>query len=195
MKLKLKNVFSLFLLLVTGFLLIGCSKIKTWPAESWDKVFIEYNAVFEKYPKIVYDTTNSSVNKKIDKTNVDNALWYKVFVIWKDKTLPKDLQNAIIWMKAWETKKITLKPEQITQTWYDKKNLKSEPWKIYEDAWITIKKWDIKYKNNQNVRVIAVLWRWDSKKILFDLNPLETYNNVVYTVKVLQVWWKELAQK
>lgn len=194
MQLNLKKLFSLFFLVVFSLFLIGCAKIKIWPAEVGDKVFVQYTAVFDKYPDVIYDTTNPEISKKVKKTNTANVIWYEVFVIWNDNLIAQDIQNTVVWMKAWEMKSITLTPTQLNQSWYDDKNILSEPWFIYQKANIAITKWEIRYKNNQYIRVKSILWKGKTQKILFDMNSLDTYNDVTYSVKVLQVWWSELLE-
>ncbi len=177
-----KKVFFVALLSVS-VLLSACSKIKNWPAQMWDKVFVQYTANFVKYPDIVYDSS------KMHSPDMD----YVVFELWKSDILPSKVQEAIVGMKAWETKSIKITPKDLNlSTWYNSKNIIIEPAFVYSKANIKIYKWKVMKKNWKYVVVKAVIWTDKNQKIVFDANPLETYNDIIYKVKLLQVWGKEL---
>ena len=174
--------------------LAGCGEsIKDWPATMGDTVFIDYTAVFETHPTILFETTRKEIALQMQAPlmNIYEPVRCK---LGKDTTLLPVIQNALVGMKAGETKKVTVKPDQMMiGSGYDPTKITKELALLSKNAGIVRKKGDIVYKDGHNIIVKDIEGNGAQEQIVFDMNPLETYNNVVYNITMLQVGGKLLS--
>lgn len=162
----------------------------------WDIVHITYTAVFEKKPHIIYQTTQ--YDRALDMKAFLSTLissWSYACKIGKDKNLPKSLQDALVGMKAWDTKRVIITSKELTGTAYDPSKIIRENMQGYKNMWISFTKGDVIIKNWSYVVVKDILWDGPVQEVIFDANPLETYSDVVYDIKVLQVGGKKLSSQ
>lgn len=158
----------LLIFIIWSIFVLWCGKsqeLKT--IENWDKVSITYSSNFENW----------------DVFQENNTL---EITVWKQETI-KWLEQWIIWMKQWEEKEILVeanlwywdkyddtKVQQIAKFIFDRLNLIPELWKEYEI-------WNIKWK------VKSIEWDWDYTIIMLDTNPRETYENLLFKVKIEKI--------
>ncbi len=124
-------------------------------AQKWDTVEVTYTWSFEDGK--IFDASSKHWNKPLE------------FKVWAGQMIP-GFDKAVEWMKVWETKKVTLTPDEaygkidpnkkqtITVTQADRENLKK--------AWYEIKVWDKLPTRMWEVKILAV----DGDKVTIDTN-------------------------
>lgn len=168
----MKKFWFFAILLLTSLIIIsGCVNTKkddTKMLQTWDIVSITYVATLPNGD--IFEQTKSGEVLK--------------FTIWSDETI-KGLEKEIIGMTQGEEKTIIVMPsegygylynprkeQRISSVILDGKN---------KEIGSTITVWELEW-------VIQWFeWEWNKEKVIIDFNPLETYNNLKYKVKVVSV--------
>jgi len=195
---KIKFSIVLFLLSLSLFFVSWCfEKPKNWPAVEWDRVFLDFVATFENYKDVLYDTSEKSTADSF-LNKYENIKFEKMmFVLWEDDKIPQKIQDSIIWMKPWETKTIVLTPSDMWfSSKYDPTKITTNQDKISKMINNPIYNGSIRKSKDNKIQIITkVEDLWDRYQITVDENDMETYQNIVYTITLLQVWWKELIEE
>lgn len=157
----------------------------------WDTVYVDYQAVFEKYPEKLFDATDKSLYLKMQTSlPSQKKFWPVEVVLWQTTwDLCLVLHDELVGMASGDTKTVTLDPKDCFGTQYDKENIKKELLLKYKNANISLEKWQIVKKDGKYVKVQWFEWKNKNEKVIFDMNALETYQPLIYTLNVVQVWW------
>lgn len=155
----------------------------------WDTVYVEYDAVFEDYPQKLFDATSKSSYLQTN-TSIPSQkkFWPVAVVLWETTWhLCQGLHDDLVGMASGDTKEITLLPKDCFGKNYDKANIKKELLLKYTNANLSLEKWEIVTKDGKYVKVKGFEGKGKNEKVVFDMNPLETYKSLVYTINVIQV--------
>lgn len=192
-----KNILSVlfFVLLISTIFVSGCfDSPKTGPVSSWDKVFLDFVATFENYKDILYDASDKAVaDSFVNKYNIQN-FQKMVFVAGEDKTIPTKIQEAVIWMMPGDTKTIILTPADLGfDKLYDPSKIVIKDDQVSKLANIQLFDGSIT-KSDDHISIIKkVEDLWDKYRLTIDSNDLKTYQNVIYTITLLQVGGNKLV--
>lgn len=160
-----KNRLLLFVTLATTFVLAACSNNNK--VELWDLVTIAYTGTF-----------------------LDGSFFeYKEITItaWSGKTI-KWIDDAIIGMKSWKSKKIKIKPELWYGDKYNQNDLQIVSKLIFDKLWI-------KPEINKTIKLDKITWVIKSLEkdwswfdtIILDINPLETRQDTNYEITIKSI--------
>ena len=157
---------SLLIGLVAGMtLLAGCGF--GHKVQNGDKVHIVYTGTFAD--QSIFESKDISITE-----------WSGEVIKW--------LEEALLDMKKWENKTITITPEKWYGSQYQISNVQKIPSLIFEKAQVSTNgtgpieiaglKWIIKWKEqDENGNWV----------IVFDLNKPETYKDLTYTISVQSI--------
>lgn len=150
--------------LITLSIIISWCSNWTKTVEIWDKVTLTYSINFEDWS--VFNTS----------ATVETRIWDWAIVKW--------LEESIIWLKNWDEKEILVIPDnwywkdydsakvqKITKIIFDRMWFKPEIWKSY-------KIWDL-----EGI-IKSTEWSWDFQIFMLDTNPRNTYENLIFKVKI-----------
>lgn len=152
------------LLVLSTLFLLGCNS--TQKVNLGDTVSIQYTGTFT------------------DGTVFENS-WVS-FVVWSGQVIA-GLDKAVLWMKIWETEEVTITPDEWYGSRYNKFQLQRISKLVFDKMVGT--GWDISW-----VKVIAwvtgVLKGIEkdtdgNEMVLRDINPRETWENLVYKVTLV----------
>jgi len=140
--------------------------------QSWNKVTLTYSANFEDWS--IFNTGET----------VTITLWSWNIIKW--------IEDWIIGLKKWDKKEIFIIPEygygkqynplkvqQIAKIIIDR-NIKIN--KTNPEIWKLYKIWDIEgiIKSKE--------WKWDFQYFMLDINPRNTYENLIFKVKIDKIY-------
>lgn len=193
----MKKVFSLIGIIFVFVFLSGCGgpSIKDWPASTGDIVHVDYVATFERFPQVLYDTTQEKVVQDLKADIAKKSFWPLALVAGEDtdKQIPLVVQEALVGMKAGDQKTIVVSPADGFGYMYDatkEKEISGDP---LLRAWIQLKIGQVQGIDGKKMVVKAIKGQADNQTIVFDANALETYNTLVYVVTVHQVGGKTVV--
>ena len=162
------------------------SSDKQWEWEEikqWDNIVVDYIWRLEDWT--VFDTSIKTIAEACGTyTEARDYTEWLSFQAWAGQMV-KWFDNAVIWMKKWQTKTVNFGPEE----WYgeyDEKNVvtfpESEAWDLSQYT-----EWDTVY-----------LWMWMPAKILkitdkditLDLNHELAGKNLIFDITVKEISWE-----
>ena len=159
------------------------SSDKIWAWESikvWDNITVDY--IWRLEDGTIFDTSVESVAKSCWKYNEgrDYSEWL-TFEVWAWQMI-KWFDEAVIWMKLWQTKTVQFWPEK----WYWQRN------EQYVMTYSTQEIWDLsKFTEGQRI----YLWIWAAalitkvtdKDITLDLNHELAGKNLIFDITIKSI--------
>ena len=129
-------------------------KIKTTPVKEWDTVSVHYTWTFEDWKKF-----DSSIDRW---EPISFRVWSWQMISWFDE--------AVVWMKIWDKKSITLPPEKAYWK-YDEKNIfdltiTEADKKYLKEQWLEVKVWWKLPTNAWMKKILKIEW----DKVTIDAN-------------------------
>jgi len=134
----------------------------------WDKVTLTYSANFQDWS--IFQSWN---------TIIDIIIWSWEVVKW--------IENWIIWMKSWEEKEIIVTPENWYAKDYDPTKIQKITKIIFDRIWLKPEIWNF-YKIWDLEGIIKEKeWSWDFQIFMLDTNSRNTYENIIYKIKIAKI--------
>jgi len=132
--------------------------------ETWDKVDITYSVNF----------TNWDVFQTQDIKEI--TIWSWDIIKW--------VEDSIIWLKQLEEKEITITPENWYWKDYKSSNVQNLTKMIFDRMWIKPEIWkSYKIWNLEGI-IKWTEWNGDFQIFMLDTNPRNTYENLIFKVKI-----------
>jgi cyclophilin family peptidyl-prolyl cis-trans isomerase/FKBP-type peptidyl-prolyl cis-trans isomerase 2 len=122
-----------------------------------------------------------------DKTKFDSSLdrWIPLeFVVWAGQMI-KGFDEAVLWMKIWDKKSITLSPSEAYWERDDSKVqvLEKSQLKSFIDAWIKLEVWVELPTNQGNFKIVKV----DDKTISVDINHPLAWKTLNFDIELIDI--------
>lgn len=165
------------------------SKPKTWPAQIWDSIYVNFVAKYDAFDALLYDT---NIQEQID------LVWANTsdFTIWPvsiklgdtASKIPQVVHNALIWQEAGKQIEIQVNPSDRNDVTYDPTNTVELSTAIFQKAGISLPVGSLQYIWEQVATVKEIRWEWEEQIVVMDTNPLKSYQTITYAVDILQVW-------
>ena len=153
-----------FLIMFVSIFLSACSN--TDQIKTWDNILIYYTWTLENWKVVDVKTTSITV-------------WSWKLIEWIEKTL--------IWMKIWQSKKISIKPELWYGSEYSSNKIQEVSKVVFDKLWIDVAEWktaslwDIEW----TIKWIKKDEKWN-EIVIFDSNSEKTRKNINYEIKILK---------
>ena len=137
--------------------------------EKWDLVFVHYTWTFENWEKF-----DSSLDRW---TPIDFQVWAWDMIKWFDE--------AILWMKIWDKKTITLSPSEAYWE-YDENNkqvIEKTELQSFVDAWIELKKWNELPTTSWVFKIIDD----NETSITIDANHMLAWKTLIFDLELVDI--------
>ena len=159
----IKKIF-ISILFISIVIISWCSKPQL-ELDFWDRVMISYSAKFEDW----------SVFQSWE-TKIDANIWDWAIIKW--------IEEAIIWLKQWDQKEILINPENWFWNQYNKNNTHNISKIIFDRIWLEPKLWQYFKISDIQWIITATEWSGDNISYILDANPRQTYQNLIFKVKI-----------
>ncbi len=193
----MKKVFwrlSLLACITMSFVLVWCgSSVKTWPIETWDVVYVDFTASYEMFGDLVYDTTDADV-WETNNVTLDKPSFAPVSIKIGDTNskVPQKVHTELLGKVVWDSIKVKVTPDEWFWSLYDTSNISEQSSAVFQKAGIPLRVGSLQYVWKSPSVIKEIRWNGDDQVVVFDTNPLETFNTLIYKVEILQVGWKKL---
>lgn len=160
---------SFFSVCASVVMLTGCFSSPS--VKEWDVVTINYTVL--------------SLSGDILESSSGTA--GKVITVWQPNTFMPIVHKEIIGMKKWDTKTLTITPQQWYGQLYDGNKIHRLPLSVLKNAWLNPVVWWIQDLWGPKGIVKKIEWTGDAAQVVVDLNPQQTRSNVSLSFTVVSL--------
>lgn len=142
---------------------------KSKEIESWDNISVHYTGTFENWEKF-----DSSYDRG---QSLDFQVWAWMMIKWFDA--------AVVWMKIWEKKSITLSPEDAYGQRDENNKQTIEKSNLYDfvKAWFKLEVWEILPTQMGQFEIIEA----DDESITIDANHKMAWKTLNFDIEIVDI--------